>query len=117
MNEVITFFNFAMWHVRSWYPSRESNPCSLQWKLRVLTTGPPGKSQSYYHFCDDFGGEKKIFWSDEIRSQGFGRALLWVGTLAGQSPRLICQAVAYQDGAGIAPRRSSVIERKTYLAL
>ena len=61
--------------------------------------------------------EKKKIQSDEIRSQGFGRALLWVGTLAGQSPRLICQVVAYQDGAGIAPRGSSVTERKIYLAL
>ena len=61
-------------------------------------------------------GKKKI-WSDKIRSQGFGRALLWVGTLAGQSPRLICQVVAYQDGAGIAPRRSCVELRGKHIWL
>lgn len=32
------FFFFKFWHVGS-------NPCALQWKYRVLTTGPPGKSQ------------------------------------------------------------------------
>ena len=26
-------------------PDQGSNPCPLQWKHRVLTTGPPGKSR------------------------------------------------------------------------
>ena len=29
--------------VRSQFPNQELNPCSLQWKCGVLTTGPPGK--------------------------------------------------------------------------
>ena len=29
------------------FPDQGSNPCPLQWKCRVLTTGPPGKSQQY----------------------------------------------------------------------
>ena len=28
-----------------------SNPCPLQWKCRVLTTGPPGKSPSLFLKC------------------------------------------------------------------
>ena len=31
-------------HVGSQFPNQGSNPCSLQWKRGVLTTGPPGKS-------------------------------------------------------------------------
>ena len=27
------------------FPKKGSNPCPLQWKCRVLTTGPPGKAQ------------------------------------------------------------------------
>ena len=30
----------GMWNL----PDQGSSPCPLQWKLRVLTTGPPGKS-------------------------------------------------------------------------
>ena len=26
----------------SYFPDQGSNPCLLQWKCRVLTTGPPG---------------------------------------------------------------------------
>ena len=33
-----------MWHVESYFPYQGSNPCLLQWKHRVLTTGPPGNS-------------------------------------------------------------------------
>ena len=38
----------AMWHARSSFPNQGSNPnpCPLQWKHRVLTTGSPGKSLS-----------------------------------------------------------------------
>ena len=34
----------AAWHVRSWFPDRGWNPCPLQWKHEVLSSGPPGKS-------------------------------------------------------------------------
>ena len=33
-----------MWG-ESWLPGQGLNPCLLQWKCGVLTTGPPGKSQ------------------------------------------------------------------------
>ena len=33
-----------MWPMRSEFPSQRLNPCLLQWKLGVLTTGPPEKS-------------------------------------------------------------------------
>ena len=35
-----------MWHVGSQFPDKESNPYHLQWKHRVLATGPPGKPGS-----------------------------------------------------------------------
>ena len=38
------FFGHAMQHMGSQFPDQGSNPCLLQWKLRVLTNGPPGKS-------------------------------------------------------------------------
>ena len=34
----------AEWHAGSQFPDKGWNPCSLQWKLPVLTIGPPGKS-------------------------------------------------------------------------
>ena len=33
-------------------PNQGSNPCPLQWKRRVLTTGPPGKSQQVILLLD-----------------------------------------------------------------
>ena len=33
-----------MQHARSYFPNMGLNLCSLPWKPRVLTTGPPGKS-------------------------------------------------------------------------
>ena len=30
------------------FPTKRSNPCPLQWKHRILTTGPPGKSSKVY---------------------------------------------------------------------
>ena len=39
------FFGQAAWHAGSQFPYQGSNPRPLQWKHRVLTTGPPGKSQ------------------------------------------------------------------------
>ena len=45
-------------------PNQGLNPCPLQWKCRVLTTGPPGKSRWRCHFkkCLKrfFGGERVI---------------------------------------------------------
>ena len=38
------FFCYTEWNVGSYFPKQRSNLCSLQWKHRVLTTGPPGKS-------------------------------------------------------------------------
>ena len=34
-----------LWSCRSWFPNQGLNPYPLYWKLRVLNTGPPGKSQ------------------------------------------------------------------------
>ena len=34
----------------TWFPNQGSNPCPLQWKHRVLTTGPPGKWPGQSHF-------------------------------------------------------------------
>ena len=38
------FFGCITWHVGSWFLDQELNPCPLQCELKVLTTGPPGKS-------------------------------------------------------------------------
>ena len=38
-------FFFAMQHVGSLFPNQGLNPRPLYWKLRVLTTGLPGRSQ------------------------------------------------------------------------
>ena len=37
-------FDFATWHVGSYFPAQESNLHPLHWKRGVLTTEPPGKS-------------------------------------------------------------------------
>ena len=39
------FFFFATQHMGSSFPNQGMNPRPLYWKLRVLTTGLPGKSQ------------------------------------------------------------------------
>ena len=38
------FFCHTMWHAGSQFPNQGSKLGLLQWKLGVLTTGPPGKS-------------------------------------------------------------------------
>ena len=43
---IYIFFGRTTQHVGSWFPDQGSNPCPVQWKCRVLTTGPPGKSPS-----------------------------------------------------------------------
>ena len=40
----LCFFCCTLCHTGSLFPDQGSNPCPLQWKFRVLTTGPPGKS-------------------------------------------------------------------------
>ena len=40
-----------MWPMRSEFPSQRLNPCLLQWKLGVLTTGPPEKSINITFSC------------------------------------------------------------------
>ena len=37
--------------MESWFPNKGLNPCPLHWELRVLTTGPSGKSPTLF-----FGG-------------------------------------------------------------
>ena len=43
----IIYFSFghAAQRAKSYFPNQGLNLCPLQWKLKVLTTGPPGKSQ------------------------------------------------------------------------
>ena len=52
------FFCYTAWHAESKFSDQGSNPCPLQWKHNVLTTGPQGKSQNqlilnrlYMHAC------------------------------------------------------------------
>ena len=40
----------ATWHVGPSFPGQGLNPCPLQWKHRVLTTGPQGNSPFYLLF-------------------------------------------------------------------
>ena len=42
---VFFFFGCAVQHVGSWFPDQGWNPSFLQWKQRVLTTGPPAESR------------------------------------------------------------------------
>ena len=45
------FFSFLATPLGMWnFPDQGSNPCPLQWKHGVLTTGPPGKSTKYYYY-------------------------------------------------------------------
>ena len=37
-------FGHTVQHMGSYFPNQASNPCPLQWKCSVLTTGPPRKS-------------------------------------------------------------------------
>ena len=43
-----------MWHV-GLVPPRGSDPCPLHWKLRVLTTGPPGTSPCFLLHAQSHG--------------------------------------------------------------
>ena len=37
-------YGHRAWRVGAWLPNHGSNPCPLQWKPGILTTGLPGKS-------------------------------------------------------------------------
>ena len=44
---LVLFWPLCMtWHVGPSFPNQGLNPCPLQWKFGLLTTGPPGKSLS-----------------------------------------------------------------------
>ena len=40
-----------MWHAGSEFPDQGSDLCPLQWKHRVLITGPSGKFPVYMEVC------------------------------------------------------------------
>ena len=42
----IYFFGCTVRHLGSHFPDQGLNPCPVQWKHGVLTTGPPGKSST-----------------------------------------------------------------------
>ena len=44
------YFFFLAWHVGSSFPNQGSNPCPLQWKHGILTTGPSGKPMEGNNF-------------------------------------------------------------------
>ena len=63
LNGILFCFIFFFWlhctaHVGSQFPNQGSNPHPLQWKHRVLTAGPPGKSpcQHLFFFFNIFIG-------------------------------------------------------------
>ena len=43
---VISLFFHIRWPIGSYFPDQGSNPCPLQWKCNILTTGQPGKALS-----------------------------------------------------------------------
>ena len=47
-----------MWYAGSQFPDQGLNLCPLQWKRRVLTTGPPGKSREE---LQEVQGAKDLF--------------------------------------------------------
>ena len=57
ISESLFFFGYTVSLAGSLFPYKGSNPHPLQWKHKVLTTGPPGKSQNshllkYPHFTE-----------------------------------------------------------------
>lgn len=78
------FLGLTMWPAGSSFPTQGSNPCLLQEKHRVVTTGLPGKSQCPLPWNE---GQHRIAstsrtqqeWYSEARSE---KATLWfLGTL------------------------------------
>ena len=47
-----------MWQVGPYFLNQGWNPGPLQWKCRVLTTGPPGKSLSFFISLCEMGEER-----------------------------------------------------------
>ena len=47
-HDYVTKHTHSTWLVGSWFPDQGSNPCPLQWKRGVLTTGLPGKSVGHF---------------------------------------------------------------------
>ena len=43
---LLSLFFRIRWHRGSYFPDQGLNPCSLQWKRNILTTGEPGKALS-----------------------------------------------------------------------
>ena len=64
VNFFYLFICRSVWHVGCQFPDQGLNPYPLQWKCRVLTTGPPGNSLNvlyktkevslYSQFADSF---------------------------------------------------------------
>ena len=48
---VVSFFSVATLHVESEFHNQGSNPFPKQWKLRVLTIGPPVQFSSFAQLC------------------------------------------------------------------
>ena len=51
---ILGLFGQAMWHVGSYFPDQGLNPCPLQWRSRVLTTGLPGRTLGDQILCKFF---------------------------------------------------------------
>ena len=77
---IFFFFLAVPWACGISVPDQGRNPCPLQWKCRVLTTGPPGKSLGGLknrNLSHSFGGQKskvKVL-AGLIPSEGFGENL------------------------------------------
>ena len=51
---ILFCFGHIVQNMGSYLPNQGSNLCPLLWKLRVLTTEPPGKSQEFGFSCQLF---------------------------------------------------------------
>ena len=55
------FFYCSVWHAVYWFTNQVLNPCRLQWKYRVLTTGSQAKSLILTIFSVQFSSIKFIY--------------------------------------------------------
>ena len=70
----IYFFGHTLRHVAYQFPNHGWNLCPLQWKYRILTTGPPGKSPPpYCHPTASFWRWCQIIWSHNINSDSWSK--------------------------------------------
>ena len=70
----IYFFDHTLRHVAYQFPNQGWNPCRLQWKYRILTTGPPGKSPPPdCHPTASFWRGCQIIWSHNINSDSWSK--------------------------------------------